>query len=62
MIVVDASVILEVLLATSASPPIRERLFAANQTLHAPHLLDLEVTRDTSLASSSGHTAKIELV
>jgi predicted nucleic acid-binding protein len=130
MIVVDASVILEVLLVTPASPPIRERLFSAGQTLHAPHLLDLEVaqvlrryclsgqlgpkrglqalrdladfpltryphdlflpriwqlrhdvtacdaaylalaealpapllTRDTSLASSSGHTAKIELV
>ncbi len=40
MIVVDASAILEVLLRT---PAIEERLFERGETLHAPHLLDLEV-------------------
>lgn len=43
MIVVDASAILEILLDTPTAPRIAKRLFAAGQTLHAPHLLDLEV-------------------
>ncbi len=43
MIVIDASALLEVLLNTSASERVTERLFGQNDTLHAPHLLDLEV-------------------
>lgn len=39
----DASAILEVLLATSAAPLVYGRLSAAGETLHAPHLLDVEV-------------------
>lgn len=45
MIVVDASALLEVLLNTPASSRIAERLFGGNNTLHAPHLLDLEVAQ-----------------
>ena len=45
MIVVDASALLEALLQTSAAEAVRRRLFAPNQTLHAPHLLDIEVTQ-----------------
>ncbi len=45
MIVVDASAILEVLLNTSVSARIAERLFGGNDTLHAPHLLDLETAQ-----------------
>lgn len=45
MIVVDASAILEVLLNTRAATRVAERLFAAGETLHAPHLLDLEVAQ-----------------
>ena len=45
MIVVDASALLEVLLNTSAGAPIAERLFASSESLHAPHLLDLEVAQ-----------------
>ena len=45
MIVVDASAVLEVLLNTPASEKVAERLFARNDTLHAPHLLDLEVAQ-----------------
>ena len=45
MIVVDASALLEVLLRTSAAKPVEDRLFAARQTLHAPHLLDVEVAQ-----------------
>ena len=43
MIVVDASAILEVLLRTPAAQSIEERLFERGETLHAPHLVDLEV-------------------
>ena len=45
MIVVDASALLEVLLNTPAASRVAGRLFAANETLHAPHLLDLEIAQ-----------------
>ena len=45
MIVVDASALLEVLLNTPAASRVTGRLFAANETLHAPHLLDLEIAQ-----------------
>ena len=45
MIVVDASALLEVLLNTSASGRVARRLFGANETLHAPDLLDLEIAQ-----------------
>ena len=45
MIVVDASAMLEVLLRTPAALPIEERLFEGGETLHAPHLIDLEVVQ-----------------
>jgi predicted nucleic acid-binding protein len=43
VIVVDASALLEALLCTSAAKAVEDRLFALRQTLHAPHLLDVEV-------------------
>ena len=45
MIVVDASALIEVLLGTSAASCLAERFFAEGETLHAPHLIDLEVTQ-----------------
>ncbi|HEY1451949.1 MAG TPA: type II toxin-antitoxin system VapC family toxin [Roseiarcus sp.] len=45
MIVVDASALLEVLLRTPAAKATEDRLFAPRQTLHAPHLIDLEVAQ-----------------
>lgn len=45
MIVVDASTLLEVLLRTPAAESAEARLFEERQTLHAPHLLDVEVTQ-----------------
>ncbi len=45
MIVVDASAILEVLLSTPDSARVAERLFRPGETLHAPHLLDIEVAQ-----------------
>jgi predicted nucleic acid-binding protein len=45
MIVVDASALLEVLLRTPAAERVAERLLAPDETLHAPHLIDLEVAQ-----------------
>lgn len=45
MIVVDASAILEVLLNTPNGAGVAQRLFTPGETLHAPHLLDLEVAQ-----------------
>ena len=45
MIVVDASALVEVLLRTNAAQVVEKWLFAAGETLHAPHLLDVEVTQ-----------------
>ena len=45
MIVVDASALVEALLRTPTADAIEMRLFGARETLHAPHLLDIEVTQ-----------------
>jgi predicted nucleic acid-binding protein len=45
MIVVDASAVLEALLRTPAARAVEKRLFESSQTLHAPHLLDVEVAQ-----------------
>ncbi len=54
MIVIDSSVILEVLLVTPAAPGISRRIFARRETLHAPHLIDLEVAQVLRRYVSSG--------
>lgn len=45
MIVVDASALLEVLLRTPAARKVESWLFDSRETLHAPHLLDVEVAQ-----------------
>ena len=45
MTVVDASVLIETLLRTDAAERIEARLFEPGATLHAPHLLDVEIAR-----------------
>jgi predicted nucleic acid-binding protein len=45
VIVVDASALLEALLRTPSAKAVEDRLFASRQTLHAPHLLDVEVAQ-----------------
>jgi predicted nucleic acid-binding protein len=45
LIVVDASAFLDVLLRTPAAAAIERHLFADGQTLHAPHLVDLEIAQ-----------------
>ena len=45
MIVLDASAAVEWLLQTDVGRHIEKRIFSRNESLHAPHLLDLEVTQ-----------------
>ena len=45
MIVVDASAVLEVLLGTPKAEAVARRIFDSGETLHAPHLIDLEVAQ-----------------
>ena len=59
MIVVDSSVILEVLLATPAAAEIRQRIFARKETLHAPHLIDLEVAQVLRRYVASGDMSDV---
>jgi predicted nucleic acid-binding protein len=45
MIVLDASATVDWLLQTSAGQHIEHRIYSARESLHAPHLLDLEVAQ-----------------
>ncbi len=45
MIVLDASAAVDWLLQTSAGQRIEERIYSHKESLHTPHLLDLEVTQ-----------------
>ncbi len=45
MIVVDASLLLELLLRFEGAAAAERRLFSPGETLHAPHLVDLEVAQ-----------------
>ena len=45
MIVVDASALLEVLLRTGAAAAVEAILFAPGESLHAPHLIDIEIAQ-----------------
>jgi len=45
MIVLDASAAVDWLLQTPTGQSIEKRIYSRTETLHAPHLLDLEVTQ-----------------
>ena len=45
MIVLDASAVIEWLLQSPAGIKIEKRLFSSSESLHAPHLLDVEVAQ-----------------
>lgn len=64
----DASVVLEVLLQTTAGERVRERLFSSGKSLCAPHLLDLEVAqvlrryvRSGAISPERGEQALLDL-
>lgn len=62
MIVADASAVIEVLLSTQLGIHASRRLFATGETVHVPHLLDLEVLqalrRYSRTARMSAHRAE----
>ena len=45
MIVLDASAVIDWLLQNDVGLKIEKRVFERNESLHAPHLLDIEVTQ-----------------
>jgi predicted nucleic acid-binding protein len=68
VIVLDASAVIEVLLQTEAGAPVSERLLTSDSSLHAPHLLDVEVAqvlrrlvRDGQLEAERASEALLDL-
>ena len=57
MIVIDASALLEALLQTPAAVAVEERLLREGFPLHAPHLIDLEVTQVLRRYEATGRVA-----
>jgi predicted nucleic acid-binding protein len=57
MIVVDASALLEFLLQTSLGARIEARLFAGEDELHAPDLLDVEIAQGLRRLVRSGEVS-----
>jgi predicted nucleic acid-binding protein len=45
LIVIDASALLEILLRTDRADRLMERAFAGSEQMHAPQLLDIEITQ-----------------
>lgn len=54
MIVVDASALLEVLLRSATGARIERRLFAPGESLHAPHLVDVEIAQVVRRYAAAG--------
>lgn len=68
MIVLDASATIEWLLQSSTGVKIDQRIFSPLESLHAPHLLDVEVTqvlrryvRDKAITARRGQEALEDL-
>jgi predicted nucleic acid-binding protein len=54
MIVLDASAAIDWLLQTPAGQHIEKHIYSRSESLHAPHLLDLEVTQVLRRLASQG--------
>jgi predicted nucleic acid-binding protein len=68
VIILDASAVIEWLLQTAAGIKIDKRIFSRQLSLHAPHLLDVEVAqvlrryvRDKTIAAQRGQEALEDL-
>ena len=57
MIVLDSSTVIEVLHPKDAASHIEPRIFSLEETLHAPHLLDLEFVQVLRRYYASGDIA-----
>jgi predicted nucleic acid-binding protein len=55
VIVLDASAVLEVLLRTPAAAAVERYLFDPDQSLHAPHLIDVEVAQVLRRYANAGN-------
>ncbi len=66
MIVLDASVVLDVLLRTPSAAHLEARVFDPAQTLHAPHLIDVEVAqvlrRYTAMGEADEERCRVALI
>lgn len=69
MIVLDASAAIDWLLQTPAGRKVEERIFSHGESLHAPHLLDVEFTqvlrrlvRERTVEASRAEQAIVDLV
>jgi predicted nucleic acid-binding protein len=69
LIVLDASAAVDWLLQTSVGERIEQRIYSAGESLHAPHLLELEVTqvlrrlvREGSVSASRANEAMQDLL
>jgi len=58
VIVLDASVALELLFLTPVGRLVRSRLFRPGESLHAPHLIDVEVAQVLRRYALSGRVPK----
>ena len=58
MIVLDASAVLEVLLRRPGGCKIQQRMYNRRETLHAPHLMDVEVAQVVRRYCISGEMAE----
>ncbi len=54
MIVIDASAVIELLLDTAAGRRVETRIQAVGESLHAPHLVDLEIVQVLRRFCSTG--------
>lgn len=54
MIVVDASAVLDLLLGGAGAEPLAARLLDPDESLHAPHLLDVEVAHALQRRARTG--------
>jgi len=68
VIVLDASAAIDWLLGTSAGQQIESRIYSRGESLHAPHLLDLEVAqvlrrlvREVAVSAQRSHEALQDL-
>ncbi len=59
MIVLDASVVLELLLVTDRGRVVADRIAPVEETLHAPHLIDLEVAQVLRRYTLSGKLSEV---
>jgi len=61
VIVADASAILDVLLRAPSAAVIERRLFASGETIHVPHLIDVEVLQVLRRYDRTAETGSIHV-